>query len=222
VSGLKAIQAISESLTQEAQAGIEDAFGVPVKNTYSCTEAGYLASPCPEGHGMHVHAENVLLEVLDDAGKPCGPGETGRVYLTHLNNYRGPLVRYELGDEATLGPASCPCGRGLPLLSRVRGKSYPMFHLPNGRRKSAVTVAHMLRKVGGHWQHQVIQKTVDHVVVRLAADAGWTSKNSDEIALKLQAFFEDRIRVDVEVHERLATPASGKFQSMVNELEPRG
>ena len=27
-----------------------------------------------------------------------------------------PLVRYDLGDRATVGPSPCPCGRGLPLL----------------------------------------------------------------------------------------------------------
>ncbi len=57
---LSAIQAISETLTKEAQTKIEAAFRAPVKNLYSCAEAGYLASPCPAGHGLHVHAENVI------------------------------------------------------------------------------------------------------------------------------------------------------------------
>ena len=72
---LIAIQAISETLTPEAQARIESAFHVPVKNLYSCAEAGYLASPCPAGDGLHVHAENVILELLDDADQPCAPAQ---------------------------------------------------------------------------------------------------------------------------------------------------
>jgi len=119
---LRAIQSISATLTPDAQATIESAFGVPVKNTYSCTEGGYLASPCPQGHGWHVHAENVLLEVLDEEGQPGQPGQSGRVYVTHLHNLRGPFVRYELGDQATPGPTQCPCGRGLPLLTHIQGK----------------------------------------------------------------------------------------------------
>jgi phenylacetate-CoA ligase len=160
------------------------------------------------------------LEVLDDAGHPCGPGQTGRVYVTNLHNFRGPLVRYELGDEATAGPIACPCGRGLPVLACVHGKSYPMFQLANGRRKNAATVAHLIRKIGGHWQHQVIQKAADHVVVRLAVNADWTAQRSEELTAKLQSFFESPIRVDVEVHDRLPTPAQGKFQSMICEFEP--
>jgi phenylacetate-CoA ligase len=123
---LRAIRSISATLTPDALAAIENSFGVPVKNTYSATEGGYLASPCPQAHGWHVHAENVLLEVLDEEGQPCQPGQPGRVYLTHLHNLRGPFVRYELGDEATPGAPRCPCGRGLPLLTHIQGKSSHM------------------------------------------------------------------------------------------------
>jgi phenylacetate-CoA ligase len=212
---LKAIQSISSTLTPESQTAIETAFGVPVKNTYRCAEVGYLASPCPEGHGLHVHAENVLLEVLDEQGRPCVPGQTGRVYVTHLHNLRGPFVRCELGDEVTLGPESCPCGRGLPLLARVQGKNQPMFRLPNGRCKHSAGVAVPVRLQGGHWQHQVIQKAVDHVVVRVAIDATWTEDHAGAIRKIIQEFFEAPLRVDVEIHDGLDLPNSGKFQSMI-------
>jgi phenylacetate-CoA ligase len=218
--GLRSIQAISAMLTPETQATIEAAFGVPVKNTYSCAEMGYLASGCPEGHGLHVHAENVILEVLDEQGSPCKPGQTGRVFVTHLHNLRGPFVRYELGDEATVGPASCPCGRGLPLLTHVQGKIYPMFRLPVGRLKHTSVLATFLRRAGGHWQHQVIQKAVDHVVVRLAVDSTWTEKRGEDIRRIVHDFFEKAIRVDIEIHDRLSLPSSGKFQSMINEIPP--
>jgi phenylacetate-CoA ligase len=219
---LKAILAISDTLGEETQKNIEDAFGVPVKNTYSCAEAGYLASPCPQGHGMHVHAENVLLEVLDAQGQPCGPGETGQVYVTHLHNCRGPFIRYQVGDEATVGPQTCPCGRGLPLLARVQGKNSPMFHLPDGRRKSSVILARLMRKLGGHWQHQVIQKAADRVLVRLASDGSWSQKHGEELRRFVREFFETPLRVDVEIHDRLTVPTSGKFQNMINELERPG
>ncbi len=116
---LRAIQSLSGTLTSAAQAVIAAAFSVPVKNTYSDPMLGYLASPCPEGHGLHVHAENVLLEVLDESGQACAPGQPGRLIATDLHNLRAPLVRYELGDEATVGPTACPCGRGLPVLTAV-------------------------------------------------------------------------------------------------------
>src|SRR5208282_3820411 len=131
---LRTVQAISETLSEEAEARIERAFAAPVKNLYSCAEAGYLASPCPKGHGLHIHAENVIFEVLDEADQPCQPGATGRVVLTTLHNFRTPFIRYEIGDEVTLGQERCPCGRGLPLLTRVFGKRRPTFIVAGRRR----------------------------------------------------------------------------------------
>lgn len=216
---LKAVLSISDTLTPERRQKIEAAFGVPVKNTYSCAEMGYLASPCPSGHGLHIHAENVLLEVLDAAGRPCAPGETGRVHVTSLHNFRGPLIRYELGDEATFSAGPCPCGRGLPLLHQVVGKNSPMFLLLDGRRKSSTILARLVRRIGGHWQHQVVQDARDHVVVRLAVNAAWTGKGAEELIRIVRDFFEGPVRVDVEIADRLPTPAHGKFQNMICTVE---
>jgi phenylacetate-CoA ligase len=216
--GLRAVRAVSDTLSEEKRAAIETGFGVSISNNYSCAEVGYLATTCPTGQGLHVHAENVLLEVLDEAGQPCQPGQTGRVYLTGLHNFRGPLVRYEVGDEATLGPRRCACGRGLPVLVRVQGKNSPLFHLPNGGLKSSAGVSHLVGRLGGHWQHQVVQKALDHVVVRLAVTPTWSEQHAQELREKIQAFFEAPIRVDLEIREHLPVPPSGKFQSMIVEV----
>ena len=218
IPSLRGIQSISTNLSAEAQATIEKAFGVPVKNTYSCNEAGYLASPCPDGPGLHVHAENVLLEVLDEQGRPCAPGETGAVYLTVLHNLRGPLIRYEVGDQVTLAPAPCPCGRGLPLLTDVLGKQNPLFCLPDGSRRHATALASLLRGIGGYWQQQLIQKAADHVVLRLAVVPGWTEQKTEAMTQAIRQFFGAPIRVDVEILDHLPLPRSGKFQGMINEI----
>lgn len=221
VPGLKVIQAISDTLSEEARAAIESAFGVPVKNTYSCTEAGYLASPCPSGPGLHVHAENVILEVLDEAGQPCAAGQTGRVLLSTLHNFRGPLLRYELGDQVTVGER-CSCGRGLSLLTNVQGKNTPMFLLADGRLKSSALLAFRLKKLGGHWQHQVVQRAVGHVVVRLAIQGDWTAEHESKLRQAVRDFFEQPLRIDLEILDCLPVPPSGKFQSMVREVSLPG
>lgn len=94
-----------------------------------------------------------------------------------------------------------------------------MFHLHGDRRKSSVILARLVRKLGGHWQHQVIQKAADHIVVHVAADASWTPRHGEDLRQIVQTYFEAQVRVEVEVHDRLPMPASGKFQNMVNELE---
>lgn len=214
---LRAVQAISETLTDDAQAKIESAFHAPVKNLYSCAEAGYLASPCPAGHGLHVHAENVILEVLDDADEPCQPGETGRVVLSILHNFRTPFIRYDIGDLATQASGPCPCGRGLPLLTRVQGKARPHFKLAGGRHKHASELVHAISAVGGHHQHQLVQKGLDHVVVRIVPSAQWTASHREQFIRAVRRFFEAPIRVEVELKDRLDLRRGGKLQSLICE-----
>jgi len=216
---LKIIQTIAETLTPETQARIEQAFGVPVKNTYSCSEAGYMASPCPDGHGLHVHAENVILEVLDADGRPCPPGTTGRVVVTTLQNFLTPFVRYEILDEAEVGPARCPCGRGLPLLSRVVGRRHPMFLLPSGRRKISTALVIGLRDLGGTHQFQIVQRAADHVAVRVIPNREWSDEHARRVTRLMHDYFEAPVRVAIESLERFELPTGGKLRVVVSEID---
>lgn len=222
IGNLKVIQTIAETLTPESQARIEAAFGVPVKNTYSCTEAGYLASPCPEGHGLHVHAENIILEVLDADGSPCQPGQTGRVVVTTLHNLRTPFIRYDIGDEATVGPAQCPCGRGLPLLLRVAGRRRPMFLLPDGRQRYCSPLLFGLEGLEASYQFQIVQKALDRVLVRLVPNKRWHHGMEARIVQMVHEFFEAPVQVEIQCLERLELPPGGKYRIAVNELVVSG
>jgi phenylacetate-CoA ligase len=217
---LRMIQAISETLSEPTQKRIESAFGVPVKNTYSCSEAGYVASPCPDGQGLHVHAENVLVEVLDTQGLPCAPGQTGRVVLTTLQNFLCPFIRYEIADEAEVGAERCACGRGLPLLNRVLGKERPVLQLPDGRVKHSSALTIGLWRAGGFHQFQVCQRERDYVVVRLVPDRTWTEEHASRVTRAVHDFFEAPVRVQLELSERFELPRSGKLLAVVSELEP--
>jgi phenylacetate-CoA ligase len=209
---LETIQAIGEPLPDELRLRIEAAFGVPVKNLYSTMEAGFMASQCPEGHGLHVHSENILAEVLDEHNLPCAPGETGRLVFTTLHNFVAPFIRYEVLDDVTLAPGPCPCGRGLPLWSRVDGRQHPMLVLPSGARRSSIGLTLGLRQIGGVLQFQFVQRAVEYVVVRVVPSSAWTSEHAARMKACVQAEFESPIRVDVEVLPFLPRPASGKLK----------
>lgn len=205
---LRGIQTISEALFEETRTRIESAFGCRVFNLYSCCEAGYLASPCPAGHGLHVHAENVLIEILDDGGKPCPVGVPGRVVVTTLQNYRKPFVRYEILDEAVAGPV-CPCGRGLPLLLRVDGKRRPSIRVGTERRSSSI-LAQIFQKLQGVVQYQVVQRADDRLTVRIVPNREWHESSAAKLGGDLDAFFGERGRFDLELTKRIAPDAGGK------------
>jgi phenylacetate-CoA ligase len=115
---LKGVQALGGGFSAELRAVCREAWGAPVIHLYRAEEVGPLALQCPEHEHFHVQCEQALVEVLDDQGRPCRPGEAGRVVATPFNNFAMPLLRYEVGDTAEVG-APCPCGRGLPVLTRI-------------------------------------------------------------------------------------------------------
>ena len=107
------VRTFGETVSDELRDLCRQAWNVEVKDMYSSMEIGYMALQCPDHEHYHVMSEGVLLEVLDDAGNPCKPGDIGRVVITDLHNFATPMIRYEILDYAQVGEP-CPCGRGLP------------------------------------------------------------------------------------------------------------
>jgi phenylacetate-CoA ligase len=101
--------------------------GASVRHRHTSLECGPLAFQCPRSDDyFHVAVGNVLLEVVDAAGKPCvatKDGATvapGRVLVTALHQYATPMLRHDIGDSAVLH-AQCPgCGLEVTALSRLR------------------------------------------------------------------------------------------------------
>ena len=194
---------------------------MPVRNLYSSREGGYMASSCPSGAGLHVHAENILVEVLDEDDRPCLPGQTGRLVLTSLHSYLIPFVRYDILDEVTLGTEPCPCGRGLPLWTAVDGRRHPLFHLPGGGRKSSIGITLGIRKVGGVRQFQFVQRGIDDVLVRVVPAANWKPELEQDMRRVIQDELGSTTRVEVRQQELLERQPGGKLRIAINELEER-
>lgn len=173
LEGLLEVRTIGETLTLDLRERCRAILGVPLVDNYSSQEVGVIALECP-GHGLyHVQSESLIVEVLDEQGRPCQPGEIGRVVVTDLHNFATPLVRYELRDYAEVGPP-CPCGRGLPTLARILGRQRNMVVLPDGRRHWPLVGLHRYREVGPILQYQLVQHSLEDVEMRLVTGAPFT------------------------------------------------
>jgi phenylacetate-CoA ligase len=106
-------------------------FGASALSRYASKESNGIGHTCPTGPHYHVHAENILVEVLDESDQPCAPGQTGRIVATPFLSTHQPIIRYELGDLVTVGQA-CNCGRTLPVLQEVSGRVNHVFRFPDG------------------------------------------------------------------------------------------
>jgi phenylacetate-CoA ligase len=110
---------------------VERRFNVPVHQVYGMTEFGLVAVRCEAGR-YHVHREHCLVEILDENGRPCAPGETGFIIVTGLQNFAMPLIRYNTGDLAEATGGKCPCNRTLPSFGEIIGRYGRIAHLPPG------------------------------------------------------------------------------------------
>lgn len=213
---LREVSTFGELLEPRLRSLSKEAWGVPVVDGYSSQEVGYIAIQCPETEQYHVQAESVLVEVIDDDGNWCKPGEIGRVVITTLHNFAMPLIRYEIGDYAEMGD-TCPCGRGLPVLGRIVGRQRSMAVLPDGRVIWPSMSDELLRTRGLDnlppiRQFQLIQTEPDAVEVRLVADRRFTTEEEPLVTGLVNEAFGWPMRVSLCYVDRIDRGPGGKFE----------
>lgn len=128
----KAVGTTAAPISPAQKQYLSEIFGAPVYDTYQCMEVPMLAGECPARDGLHVFADCRLVEILDAAGRPVGPGETGSVVVSDFRNRVFPFIRYRLGDRARWKQGPCACGVAFPQLEPVRGRSTDSLRFPSG------------------------------------------------------------------------------------------
>ncbi|MGH6947619.1 MAG: phenylacetate--CoA ligase family protein [Kiloniellales bacterium] len=218
---LQQLRTISEAVTPELRAAARAAWNVAVVDVYSAQETGYLALQCPEHEHLHLQSEVALVEVLDDDWRPTPPGRTGRVVVTPLHNLATPLIRYELGDLAEVGPP-CPCGRGLPVVTRVFGRYRNMLTLPSGDRVWPRLREDRYTDVAPVRQFQVVQKSTEQLEVRLVVDRPLTAEEESAIGKIIVDRLGHTFRLDFTYHDQIPRSPSGKFEDFKSEIAAGG
>jgi phenylacetate-CoA ligase len=156
------------------------------------------------------------LEVLDEAGRHVGPGETGRVVLTSLYNYATPLIRYEIGDYARLGAHRCACGRMLPVLSEVHGRRRNMITLPDGRRLwlPGRTLSAMAAFVPSR-RMRLVQLAPDRFQLLYEVDGSAAAPDMTGLSACAARLIHPDVTIDPQAVEELSRSAGGKYEDIV-------
>ena len=217
---LRQVETIAELLRPAVRNACREAWDVPVVDMYTTREVGYIALQCPEHETYHVQSEGVLVEVLDEVGLPCAPGEIGRVVLTPLHNFAMPLIRYEIGDYAEVGEP-CPCGRGLPVLNRILGRKQNMLIMPTGEERwpllSSGNIAALL-KVAPIRQYQIVQKALDTILLRLVTERSLQEAEKAGLRDWVRERFGEEFRVEIDELDEIPRSVAGKVQDFVSEV----
>jgi phenylacetate-CoA ligase len=217
-----AVISSGETLTAAEAATIRDGFRCRVVNHYSSFEVLHLAHTCPDVPDfMHVNSEHALVRIVREDGSVAAPGETGRVILTSLSNWVMPLINYDIGDWA-VASESCPCGRGLPTLKSLEGRSVERIRAPSGKLITPTAVGWLLISVLKGLPHiaeyQAVQTAPDTLVLRIVPTSHWTADLAETFERGLEEHLGPGLRVTLETVDRIAPEPSGKRLVVKSEL----
>jgi phenylacetate-CoA ligase len=214
---LREVRTLAEALGPEVRELCRRAWDVPLTDVYSSTDAGYIALQCPLHPHYHVQSEGALVEVLDEQGAPCAPGAIGRVVVTTLQNFAMPLIRYDIGDYAEVGPP-CPCGRGLPVLTRILGRVRNLLTTADGRSYWPEFGMIGISDVLPIRQFQFVQRAPGVVEGRIVAAPALDAAQEQQLRERVLSRLPPGVELSITCVDRIERSASGKFEDFVSEL----
>ena len=215
----------AEKLFPDDRRSLEEAFGQAIFETYGNREVMLIATECELHRGLHVQAENVVVEVVvrDEAAgseRPARPGEVGEVVLTDLHNLGMPFIRYVVGDLATAADGTpCPCGRGLPMLADVVGRTADTLVDGNGQEVGGMALMTLFVELASVVrQYQAVQRRDRSITLRLVATTAFDAVARARIAEHCQHYLPG-IPVSVELVDEIPLAPSGKRRFIIVENE---
>lgn len=214
---LEKVLPYGEMVTEDIRDCITEVFGAAVYDNYSATECGLIALQCPDGPGYHLMNETVIVEVLDADGRQSQPGETGQVVLTTMHNYAQPLIRYRLGDLVEVGEP-CTCGRHLPVINRIAGRSRHMFCFPDGTEILPDFRAKNLLKFIDPAAWQIAQTGSNEIQVRYVPGNSGREPDFDGMTDHIRKSLGVEVDVSYVRREAIQQASSGKIFDYVCEI----
>jgi phenylacetate-CoA ligase len=213
---LKAIVTTSETLFPWQAEYLKQVFDCPIGNEYGARDAGILAYSCPCG-GMHVTAENAILEVLDPKTlQPLPEGSDGILAITDLTNRVQPRLRYMVGDTGTLLPGKCSCGRTLPLMKAPEGREDALLVAEGGRLVHGNFANQIIRDYPMVNGFQLIQHTPETATLKLAGDPA--AIPAEKIVSLISANLPG-VAIETEFVDAIAPAPSGKIRYSIREFD---
>ncbi|MEW6983618.1 phenylacetate--CoA ligase family protein [Colwelliaceae bacterium 6471] len=217
--GIKVVFVTSERLYPYQRENIEIQFGAPVANGYGGRDAGFIAHQCPQGK-MHISAEDIIVELVDKSGANVPVGKQGEIVVTHLATADFPFIRYRTGDIASMDTEPCQCGRGLPVLKEIEGRSTDFVVAANGTILHGLSLIYILRELTQISEFKIVQESIEQTVVTVVPVEGAYDEGVKQIII---AGFKKRlgesVNIMVQISDKIEAEKSGKFRYVISKVE---
>lgn len=214
---------VYENLFPHQREQIEKQFKCKVYNYYGLMERSICASECPAHEGMHIGAEFGILEILDEKGEALPEGHSGRMVATRLDSHAMPLIRYETGDIGSISNEPCSCGRGLPILKSLDGRSNEVLRY-NSKIIYSATLAALMRKYKNVFKNikecQFIQENEDKISVNIVKRAGYSKNDSHRLIRLLRNMIDEGLTIKLNFLNHIPRTRMGKFKFIISKIKP--
>lgn len=217
--GIQVAFVTSERLYDDQKAVIAGTFGCRVANGYGGRDAGFIAHECPLG-GMHITAEDMIVEIVGADGKVLPPGEAGEIVVTHLATGDFPFIRYRTGDIAVLDDQPCSCGRGLPLLREIQGRATDFVVAADGTVMHGLALIYILRDLPGVEAFRIIQESLERTVVQVVSNTNFDPVQEQRIVQGFKQRLGQNVEVRVERVSEIPAAKSGKYRYVMSHVAP--
>lgn len=215
--GIKVVFCTGEVLYDHHKQLISQTIGVLVANGYGCRDGGFIAHECPEGN-LHLAAEHIIVEILDDNGNQVPMGEIGNIVITNLDGYGMPFIRYNTEDQGALSDEQCSCGRSLPLIKVIQGRTTDFILTEDGGRMHALGLIYVLREMPGICQFQIIQEDLHKVKVLIVKNGEFPHSGGEHIQSEFVKRIGPNTSVIVRFVDRIPPSKSGKYRYVISKV----
>jgi phenylacetate-CoA ligase len=171
---------------------------------------------------MHITCEDIVVEITDSEGNVLPPGSAGEIVTTHLATRDFPFIRYRTGDVGVLDDGKCSCGRGLPLLKEIQGRTTDFVVSADGTVMHGLSLVYPIRELPGIEAFQVVQERLDLTRVVLVWGEQFDESNLERIRSALRRRLGATVQICIERVESIPLEASGKFRYVVSKLSGEG
>lgn len=209
LTGIEAVILNAEPVYDYQREAIEAAFRCPVRETYGMAETVAAAGECENGR-LHQWPEAGIIEKGEDTGDGCS-----EFICTGLLNADMPLIRYRVGDSGRFASEECTCGRNLPVIDKISGRTDDVLFTRDGRlvgRMDPVFKGGMPIK-----EAQIVQSSLSTVKVNFTPSDDFHNSALEELARRIRERLGD-VQVEFQRMSSIPRTARGKFRAVICEI----
>jgi len=203
-----------EMLFPEQSELFRRAFGVPILNFYGGRELSAMACQTALGDSLQVLRPLVFVEIVDEAGNPAPPGQSGRLVWTSTVCRGTPLLRYDVGDIGCSAPEDQD-EAGVRALTQLQGRAAGLLKLPTGKTINCLFWNHLFKEFQEVQHFQVVIVKDRELLLNLKGTP-WAGSREDHLRRILRQFLGE-MPVRVAWVDRIPLSAQAKLVQVVRQ-----